>query len=344
MTVSSRKPRVQQREIAERAGVSVSTVSRVLNQLEGVSDEVRQRVLAAAAELGGGLYALAAARTLQHVLLVRPWPQIPLATFYADILDGVEAACRDLNARLSYAAVDLDSRGRAHLRDTVQKSGVEGLILVAVDDPALLEEALAFDLPVVVINAWHPALPVDLFLPDNHIGPRLAVRHLIEHGHHRILHVTSLQRPTIRHRCESYRAALEEAGIPYDPALVFDMHDRINMMTVEDAYGQMQRFLHESPPDFTAAFCGNDSTAIGVMRALQEAGRRIPQDVSIVGYDDVPMAPFLSPPLTTVRIEREELGMLAVQRLAQRVANPALTPIRVELATRLISRESVAMI
>ncbi len=334
-------PRVQQRDIAERAGVSVSTVSRVLNQVEGVSEEARARVLAAAAELGYEPGQPATRTALRHVMLFRPWPKISLDTFYADVLDGVEAECRRMGARLSYSAVDPAPAGRATILEAIQKGRADGLILVAMDNRAWLEEILALGLGAVLINAWHPLLPVDTFVPDNHIGPRLAVRHLVERGHRRILHVTSLHRPTIRHRCEAYRATLEEAGLPYDPALVFDMQDNIGM-TTEAAYRHMERFLQADPPDFTAVFCANDATAIGVMRALQESGRRVPADVSVVGYDDLTMAPFLTPPLTTVRIEREELGMLAVQRLADRVANPGLTPVRVELATRLIERESVA--
>ncbi|MBN2304474.1 MAG: LacI family DNA-binding transcriptional regulator [Anaerolineae bacterium] len=341
MSPSKSKPRIPQRDIAERAGVSISTVSRVLNRVDGVSEDAQRRVWEAAANLGYEPGALITAPALQRVMLFRPWVKIALDPFYAGILHGVEAACRRIGANLSYTAVDPTPENCVQFRESVQKHHPDGLVLVGMDDRDWLEDILTLDLPVVLVNAWHPTLQLDTIVPDNHTGPRLAVRHLIEHGHHRILHITCLQRPTLRHRYEAYRAALDEAGIPYDPALVLDMADRFNM-TTEGAYARIQQFLRASPPEFSAVFCANDATAIGVMRALQEAGRRIPQDVSIVGYDDSDMAPFLAPPLTTVRIEREELGMLAVQRLADRVANPGLTPIRVELATRLILRESVA--
>ena len=329
--------RVQQRDIAERAGVSVSTVSRVLNDVGGVSETVRQRVLAVAAELG---YEPGSAPRLRRVMLVRPWPDVSLNTFYSDVLDGVEAECRRLGGQLHYTVAEPGPAGRQRFREALKGSQADGVVLVRVDDAAWIEELLALDLNLVLINAWHPGLPVDTFLPDNVAGACLAVEHLLAHGHRRILHVTSLARPTIRQRFEAYRAAL---GADYDPALLFDMPGDFTM-TTEGGHAHMQRFLADDPPPFTAIFCGNDDTAIGVLRAVQEAGLRVPEDVSLVGYDDLPVASFLVPPLTTVRIERRELGMLAVRRLADRVSSPGLTPIRVELATRLIVRQSVATI
>jgi LacI family transcriptional regulator len=109
-------------------------------------------------------------------------------------------------------------------------------------------------------------------------------------------------------------------------------------------YQHMRTFLASPHPEFTAIFVINDNTTMGVMKALQEFGLRVPQDVSLVGFDDMEFAAFLQPPLTTIRVERREIGRLAVQRLLDRLTNPGLIPIRIEVQTRLIERQSVATI
>jgi DNA-binding LacI/PurR family transcriptional regulator len=332
--------RVQQREIAQRAGVSVSTVSRVLNNSSGIRDELRQRVVAAALELGWAGVTPHPQNVLRHVSIVTPaTPGSTLDPFNTDVLGGVEAECRRQGIQLNYAVLDHDPEQKSAILAKLEQINIDGLLLLGIDDSALLEHILAEELPAVIINAEHPLLPIDAFLPNNQAGSLIAMQYLIAHGHRQIMHITHRGRSTIRRRHDQYRAALEEAGIAYDPTLVLDVP-----LSPETVYAEMQRFLASGPPPFTAIFCANDLAAIGALRALQEAGYRIPNDVSIIGYDDLSLAAFLSPPLTTIRIERQELGARAVRGLIERAANPSQTPIRVELATRLIERQSVAAV
>ena len=334
-------PRGRQREIAARAGVSVSTVSRVLNNVAGISEELQQRVRAAARDLGYVLNGAQPQGQLRSVALVSSLGSFEprSSPFYMSVVAGIEAECRRLGIDLSYIPFEPSMSGAAFILDKVQQPSGAGLLLLAIDDRSLVEQLLATGLPICLVNAEHPDLRVDTFLPDNWFAPYRAVRYLIEHGHRRILHFTSLSRPTIQRRHQAYRAALEDAGIVYDPALV------VTSTTHEPSvYKAMRAFLDSHPRDFTAIFCSTDTTAIGVVHALQEAGLRVPEDVSVVGFDDIPLAALISPPLTTVRIEREELGAIAVRRLIERAAAPELTPIRVELACRLIQRQSVASI
>jgi DNA-binding LacI/PurR family transcriptional regulator len=325
--------RIQQREIANRAGVSISTVSRVLNNVSGISATLRQRVQAVALELGYA-QALTPAHGLLHIGLIGGQQNPSRDPFNADIVSGIEEECRHQGIRLGFALLVND--GVDHRPDTRQQP-VDGFLLLSVDDQSLVEYLLAQHLPLIAINAEYPDLPVDMFLPANEHGALLATRHLIQHGHRRILHLTHMNRSTIRHRFDGYQIGLREAGIPFDPALVVDVE-----MIAEEAYPMMQRLLARRTIDFTAIFCANDVTAIGTLRALHEAGLRVPEDISLVGYDDLPMTAFLAPPLTTVRIERKELGARAVRLLVERILQPMLTPIRVELAVRLIERQSVA--
>lgn len=332
--------RIQQREIAARAGVSISTVSRVLNNVPGISETLQQRVLAAATELGYQMNGAKTPSRLQNVSLLTSLQLPPsLDPFHADVLSGVELACGREGIHLSYATFGQGSLSPEVVLDRLRQNPVDGLVLLSIDDADLIEQILAMGLPTVMINVDRRELPVDTFLPDNRHGALLAVRHLIAHGHRRILHVTWTSRRTIQRRCEAYQAALAEAGIPYDPRLVLEVP-----INAEDTYQGLRRRLAEGEPNFTAAFCANDIAAMGFFRAVQEAGLRIPEDISIVGFDDVALAAFLSPPLTTVRIERAELAVLAVRRLLDRAATPSLTPIRVSLSCRLIERQSVARV
>ncbi|MCA1667041.1 MAG: LacI family transcriptional regulator [Thermomicrobia bacterium] len=340
---SEGKRRVRQREIAARAGVSVSTVSRVLGGVVGISTPVRQHVLAIADALG---YAEGRTRLnggVRHFgFFVGPsrgdFHDRPHTTdFYADILAGVEMECRNAGVHLSYTVVEPGYQSSLFVLDKAKQSRMDGVLLLAVDDRAVIETILMAGVPAVLINAEQPELPMDTFVPDNQTGARLAVRHLLARGHCRILHLTARHRPTIRQRFDAYRATLAEAGIADDPALILQ-----TTIAATPAYEAMHARLRAGRPDFSAVFCANDLTAIGAMRALRENGLRIPADISVIGFDDIPMAAHTDPPLTTVRIEREELGALAVRRLLHRVATPALTPIHVALACRLIERQTVA--
>ena len=194
-------------------------------------------------------------------------------------------------------------------------------------------------IPLVMLNVDSPDTTEDTFLPDNYQGACLAMRYLIERGHRRILHLTQLTRRTIQRRTEAYQAVLAEAGIRYDPQLVVEVE-----INPEETYRVMKQRLAQGDFDYTAVFCANDLSAMGFMRAAQEVGLRIPQDVSVIGFDDNASAAFLSPPLTTIRIETGELAGLALRRLIDRVAEPNLTPIRVSLACALAERQSVARV
>jgi len=329
------KDRIRQHDIAERAGVSVSTVSRVLNNIPSISEEVRQHVLAVATELGYGGLGARPRTSLRSVSLFTTLSR-SLDPFHTDILASVEVECLRQGIELSFAGIDEGNNGNSVL-EKIGQAKADGILLLSVDDAVLVEEILALGLPVVTINAEVPELAVDAFLPDNHSGALRLVRHLLAHGHRRILHVTYLQRRTLQRRHEAYRTALEEVGIAYDPGLVIDLsvHDK-------SAYEWTKQRLAAGEPDFTAVFCVNDMAAIEVLHALNEAGYQVPRDISVVGYDDISTAAFLTPPLTTVRINRRELSVLALHRLLERAAKPKLNPIRVELWSQLVQRQSVA--
>jgi LacI family transcriptional regulator len=311
-------------------------VSRVLNNEKGIRQEIRERVLTAAAGLG---YQGGAVR-LTHIHVFMSTGASSNDPFHADILTGIEAACRQNDIRLSHTVIgaELTDEARAQVLDQIKSSTSNGIVLLAIDDRALIEQTLTLTSDVVLVNAEQRDLPIDTLLPDNHLGPRLIVRYLMERGHRHILHVTRTKRVTIEQRFKAFKEALQEAGLPFDPRLVVETEG----LSAASAYERVKAFLAQDPPRFSAVFCANDFSAMGVMRALQETGYRVPQDISLIGYDDISTAAFMVPPLTTIRLERAELGRLAVQRLIERAIHRHLIPVRLEIFPRLVERESVA--
>lgn len=329
--------RVYQRDIAARAGVSISTVSRVLGDVSGISESVRERVLAAATELGYERKEGKQPSEIQSVSLLTSLPLAPaLDPFHAGVLHAVEQACSDAGVQLSYATFNNRASNDEKILSRLYQNPVDGLVLLSLDDPGVIEQIRSTNIPLVMINMDDPDVPEDAFLPDNCQGARLAMHYLIDKGHERILHITQSKRRTIRNRAEVYHSVLAEAGIPFDPGLVVESE-----INAEETYTVMTERFAKKGRDFTAVFCANDLSAMGFMRAAQEVGLRIPQDVSVIGFDDIAPAAFLSPPLTTIRIESGVLADMALRRLIERVAKPNLTPIRVSLACQLIERQSV---
>lgn len=331
---------VRQREIAERAGVSVSTVSRVLSGSAGIGSSVRARVLEAATQLGhpSGDHVGA----LRHVGLFvsnrRSLPKSqPAHPFHADILTGAEAECRARGIQLSYTVIDRRSDSEALIRECVERGRLDALLFFELDDRTLLERILSFELPVVVINAEHPGVPVDTVVPDNEGGAHLAANHLIDNGHRRILHIAQLQRPTRARRARAFQAALAAAGLGEDQDLML-----VPKQSGESVGEELLARLDTRGVDFTAIFCWDDTAAVHALRALQSKGYDVPRDISVIGFNDLSFAAYLSPPLTTIRIEREELGRVAVRRLVERAQDPSLTPVQFNVATCLIERQSVA--
>lgn len=330
--------KIQLAEIAQLAGVSASTVSRVLNnKAHSISSEVQQRVLAAVAELSPNQALVK--RTIDHVSLFTSWIiDRSTESFYAGVLIGIEAECQRQGIHFSYTHLTSESESIEFILDKINQNHIDGLIFAAMDNRPLMEDVLRHKLPAVLINAYFYDLPFDSYLPDNFSGASLAVNHLIKQGHRRILHVSDLKRKTIRQRYLAYRNSLEEAGIEYDPALVLKIED----LNAPEAYEGMRKFLANHPPEFTAAFCSSDLVAIGAMKALREANLRIPQDISVVGFDDIAFTEFTDPPLTTIHVPREAIGAKALQGLLNRVANPNQASYMLELACKLVERGSVA--
>ncbi len=209
----TRTRRVRQQEIAARCGVSISTVSRVLNGVGGISTPVRASILAAAAALGYAAPLLGS--PVQHVGFFVTFPPTAQAAgpFYGDILDSVEAACRQRGIHLSYTVVDRHTNATAFVLDKIAQNRIDAALFLAIDDLSLYEAVRAAQVPSVLLNAEHPRRAMDAFLPDNRTGATLATQHLIAYGHQRICVVTNFHRQTFFDRLDAHRAVLTRTRV-----------------------------------------------------------------------------------------------------------------------------------
>lgn len=323
-------------QVATLAGVSVPTVSKVLNGRTDVAPATRARVEALLAEHG---YRRRRARVSQAPgLLDLVFHELDSA-WAQEVIKGVEDT-----ASLHRVGVVLSELGGAHrppqeLIDDILARKPLGVILVLSSLDATQRHQLeSRSIPFVVVDtAGEPPAGVPTVGSNNWNGGLSAVRHLLALGHRRIGVVSGPHDVLCsRARVDGYRSALEEAGVPWDPDLV-----RWGDFAVNGGY-RHARDLLALPDRPTAVFAGSDLQSLGVMRAAREAGLRIPEDLSVVGYDDLPIAQWLGPSLTTVRQPLREMASTATQMLLDLAGGATLPNPRIDLATELVVRESTA--
>ena len=296
---SGRLPRLE--DVAERAGVSHQTVSRVINDHPNVSKGTRERVEAAIAELGYRRNTAARSLVTRRSQTIGVLASELAQYGPANTLLGVEQAAKDAGYFVSIAA--LRAVSREAILDAVRHfldQSVDGIVVIVPHSETLLALAeVNPGVPVVAVGSLGGA-SVGGAMVDQRRGAELAVRHLIEQGHRRIGHVAGPQDWIDGvARAEGWSAALRAAGLEDDLLVEGDW-------SAGSGYDIGRKLAGERTA--TALFVGNDQMALGLLRAFNEAGVRVPEDVSVVGFDDQPESGYFTPPLTTVRQDFEELG------------------------------------
>jgi LacI family transcriptional regulator len=323
-------------EVSRRARVSNSTVSRVLNGTVPVSEEIRLRVLAAVEELGYRPNAFARGLVTNRSGGLGVAVNDVASPYFGTLIRGVEAEAEAAGMHLLVSSGHAEAAKELAALEFLADRRSDALVahIEALSD----EELLGFmqrETPLIVVGRRLAGREDRCVYLDNEAGGAMAARHLLEHGHTRIAHISGpLGFPDSRARLRGYRRALELAGIPYDENLVTE-----GDFLEAGGYRAMRQLLARKVP-MTAVFTANDQMAAGVFKALREAGLGIPDDISVVGYDDVLLARYLYPSLTTIRQPLEEMG-----RAATRAALALLAGEETEVSNRfepqLVSRESV---
>jgi DNA-binding LacI/PurR family transcriptional regulator len=322
-------------DVARVAGVSHQTVSRVINEADHVRPETRERVLRAMLELDYRPNSVARALVTgrSHTLGVVSFD----TTLYgpASTLFGIERAAHAEGYFVSIVSVtSLDRASVLGAVERLRAQGVDGILIITPQDSAA-EAVLHLppDMPVVAVEAG-PEGSVPVVAVDQLAGAAAATRHLLELGHRTVWHIAGpADWLEARQRVEGWAAALAEAGADAPPVLYGDWSAR-------SGYELGKRL--GTVRDVTAVFAANDQMALGLLRAVYEAGRQVPRDLSVVGFDDIPEAQFFTPPLTTVRQDFNEMGRQSLMLLLAEIAAANRASDRVVVEPELRIRESTA--
>ncbi len=335
--------RVTARDVAQLAGVSRTTVSFILNGVEGmrISEETRQRVLEAARQLDyhpdATARRMAARETRVIGFVLRQSPDQAFADcFLPQVLGGLSQAASSQGYKVMFEPMPPDAPDGAYT-SLIRERHVDGIIISGPrSDDQELRKIYEEGAPIVMLGQL-PGTPISFVDVDNTGGAALATEHLLNLGHRRIALITNA--PPVytasAARLDGYRLSLAEAGLAYDPALV-----RYGSFTPQSGHAAMEELL-ALPDRPSAVFVASDTVALGALQAIHKRGMRVPNDIAVVGFDDIPQGEFIYPPLTTIRLPAFDLGWTAADLLVRLInADEEVADTHIVLETELVVRES----
>ena len=322
--------------VAERAEVSVNTASRAINNKPDINEETKKRVLRIAKELGYIRNAAAVAlrtkktRTIGVVIADNSNP------FYAEVLNGIEVAAREKNYHIILANTQRDYKKEEEAINLLLAKRVDGLLIAPVQDrDDDIRKLIKTNLPFVIVGRDFENIEIDVVYNDEIKGGFLATEYLIKKGHKRIALIDGfLYKSPAKGRLEGYKKALNEYGIPLDDSLI-----SVGDINLEDGYERTRQMLGKNL-NFTAIFAYNDMMAFGAMQAIKEKGLRIPEDIGLVGYDDISFSSLMDPALTTIRLNKQELGIESVKLLLSRINGNRKIAQKIMLDVDIIARKT----
>ncbi|MGK3143885.1 ribose operon transcriptional repressor RbsR [Pantoea sp. C2G6] len=326
------------KDVARLAGVSTSTVSHVINNNRFVSEGVREKVEQAIRHLNYAPSALARSLKINQTHTIGMLLTTSSNPFYAEVVRGVEESCyqRGYSLILCNTAGDEDRMNRS--LETLMQKRVDGLLIMCTESHLPSADILNRypSVPTVMMD-WAPFEGRGDIIQDNALlGGELATQHLIDSGYTRIACIAGPQDKTpARMRLEGYRNAMAKSGLEIMPGYVvsgdFEFQGGYN--------GMVELLALETPPE--AVFTSNDAMAVGVYHALYQAGMQVPHQMAVMGYDDIELARYLSPPLSTIHQPKDALGELAIDTLIHRLSDPDASQQTLVLTPELVVRGSV---
>jgi len=325
-------------DVARLAGVSTATVSRALNGTGQIAPPTRAAIEAAVEQLGYRANTIARSlvtKSTQTIALLLPDIANP---FYAALVSGIQQHALSHGYTMLLCTTEGDPEREEQYLSLLRAKQVDGALVDGLRlPPDRIAKFVKDGFPIVCLDRDVDSNSIPLVQVDNRLGGRLATEHLIGLGHSRIGHVTGAQVLGIsEERLTGYKEALADAGISADPRFVVE-----GRFTEESGYEGARALLGVSP-DVTAVFAANDLSALGVLNALAESGRRVPDDVSVVGFDDLRLSAFTSPPLTTIQQPAIEIAQRATELLLDLTRGKRVQRLRYLLEPKLIVRASTA--
>ncbi len=303
------------KDVARVSGYSINTVSRALNNKPEIKKETKDKILKVAEELGYFKNFAAASLRGQKTKTIGVVIPDSANPFYSEVLKGIEGEAKKCNYQIILTNTERDYKNERESIFALIKRRIDGLLISPVqeryDD---IEELIKLNIPFVILGRHFEEINVDEVYNDEIKGGYIATEYLIKKGHKRILMLNGyLYKSPAKMRFEGYKKALNTYNIPFDPELVV-----IGDIDFADGYAQIKEVLG-SKKRFDAIFAYNDMLALGAIKALKEHGLKTPDDVAVVGYDDILFASISAPALTTVRIKKGEMGQRAFNLLMERI-------------------------
>jgi LacI family transcriptional regulator len=324
------------RDVAEQAGVSLTTVSHVINRTRFVSLDVTERVMSAMDQLNYRPNELARSLRRGHTRtlgLILPDSANP---YFAEIGHAIEVAAYESGYNVILCNTHGVEQKESHYINVLRNKQVDGIIFVATGDKTnSISQTLGDDFPVLLVDRELVGVSTDVIIVNNYQGGYLATQHLLNLGHTKIACISgpSRIRPSSE-RISGYTQALEQAGVNVNPD-----YFRMGDFHPNSGYQAALELLNLADPP-TAIFACNDLMAIGVIRAGMEMGRKVPDDLALVGFDNIELAAYTIPPLTTISQPIEEMGEIATQLLIRRIHEDMSEPRRELLPVELVVRGS----
>lgn len=327
------------KDVARLAGVSTSTVSHVINNSRFVSESIRERIESAIRELNYAPSALARSLKINQTHTIGMLLTASSNPFYAEVVRGVENSCYERGYSLVLCNTEGDEDRMNRSLETLLQKRVDGLLIMCTESHLPSADILTRypGIPSVMMD-WAPFDGDSDIIQDNSLlGGELAANHLIASGYTRIACIAGPRDKTpARLRLEGFKQAMAAAGLVLPPEYIID-----GDFEFQGGFNGMNALLAcKIRPQ--AVFTSNDAMAVGAYHALYQAGVRIPEDMAVMGYDDIELARYMTPPLTTIHQPKDELGELAIDTLIHRLKSPGGSQQRLVLTPELIERQSVA--
>lgn len=334
---------ISAKELAQKLNISAATVSMVLNRKPGISEKTRNTVIDAAKEYGYDFskkWDLSEEKgNIQYVIYKKHGTVVGDTPFFSQVTEGIEQACKadgyELQINYFYENQDINAQIQA-----LSEKNCQGILLLGTElDMDYFPPFSRLKVPMVILDTYFEELNCDSVLINNVQGAYRATNYLIEKGMTEVGYLrSSYPIGNFAERADGYYKALRHHHLPTSHPFVHDLTP-----SMEGAYLDMIHILREKPVMAQAYFADNDLIAAGAMRALKEFGFRIPEDISIIGFDDMPICDFLDPPLTTMEVPKKRLGELAMKQLVQKISKEPKLTVKIEVSVKLHERKSVRL-
>lgn len=331
--------KVNMKQISEITGVSTATVSNALNYKKGVNANTAAKGLKVAYELG--YFEESRITKVKFVTFKRDGSIVEDTPFFPLMLTGIEQECRDSGMDMIMCTLDMrdedyEEQVRALLNDKSAAIIMLGTEMIDSDTELLR----GITTPFIVIDYWNGEMTFDALQINNEDSVRYAIEYLIRKGHKEIGYLKGRFRIVpFKDRGVGYVTGMQKAGLPVHGEYTLELGT-----TMDTAYADMKRYLGTEIKLPTAFIADNDMIALGAMKAMEEYGVRIPEDVSVIGFDDLPFSAISSPPLTTLRVPKQEMGRIATRRLIDMIKDKAGAGVKIEVSTQFVERGSVRTI